>query len=161
MSLLKRYRYTHGFGVHSPFAYRFIKEVIGEKDAYYDYLRLHSAVDRLIYRVAVAMQPQSISLLGGANAKVVKMAAPRRDRQPAAWVGIDRTDMALAAPTAAVADINAAIARGAVTVWIKPDKDGLKAALAAMKEGMAFYSAGKYAIFVPFARLPRQAFPLL
>ena len=39
---LRRIRHRNGYGVHSPFAFNFIKQVLEEHDAYYAY----SAIDR-------------------------------------------------------------------------------------------------------------------
>ncbi len=64
---------SHGFGVHSPFAFRFIREVLSQPCAYYAYplidaLALQCGADarafRALFRVAVSMLPSSILLTG-------------------------------------------------------------------------------------------------
>lgn len=83
--MLKRIRRTlttHGYGVHSPFAYRFIREVIGETLPYVEYGKLPAAADRLQYRVAAFLQPSSVSEIGGASAKAARMACPHNGRPP-------------------------------------------------------------------------------
>ena len=74
---LRRFRYRCGYGVHSPFAFDFITNVIYEKAAYYAYTELerlgagqtgpvqqegrHSrTVNRLLFRLVNRVQPQTI-----------------------------------------------------------------------------------------------------
>lgn len=61
LTSLNRYRRSRGFGVHSPFAYYFIKRVIKEHCGYYSYPVINRAADRadmsrsearLLFRVA-------------------------------------------------------------------------------------------------------------
>ena len=79
---LRRTLTTHGYGVHSPFAYRFIREVIGETLPYVEYGKLPGDADRLQYRVAAFLQPSSVSEIGGASAKAARMACPKAGRPP-------------------------------------------------------------------------------
>lgn len=63
---LRRLRVTHGFTVHSPFAYRFIMWVIREKGRYYCYDGglLADRRERLLFRVANYLQPRRVCLTG-------------------------------------------------------------------------------------------------
>lgn len=64
---LKRFRYRCGYGVHSPFAFDFVTNVIYEKTAYYAYQDIESrvkagseqskTVNRLLFRLVNRMQP--------------------------------------------------------------------------------------------------------
>lgn len=68
-----RFRKRKGYGVHSPFAYNFIRFVINEKDAYYTYQDLKDQrqgklmpekVDRLLFRLSNEVQPETIVQVG-------------------------------------------------------------------------------------------------
>ncbi|MDE6524298.1 MAG: hypothetical protein K2L66_01945 [Paramuribaculum sp.] len=58
---IKRRWRGRGNGVHSPFAYRFITEVLRQKDAYYAYDQLDGYLPRLAYRVALCVSPQHVT----------------------------------------------------------------------------------------------------
>lgn len=56
LSLYKRWRHTRGFGVHSPFAYRIVKEVVHPPRGYAYYAELRPGMDRIeriVYRLSV------------------------------------------------------------------------------------------------------------
>lgn len=71
---LTRWRYCQGFGVQSPWAYRFIRQVINDHTAYpvYEELRsLHPKLNKrlrklyqLYYRIAKSRQPHLIYIIG-------------------------------------------------------------------------------------------------
>lgn len=77
---LSRFRYRCGYGVHSPFAFSLITDVIYEKRPYYAYRSLAAEqkkwmkerrggkgtrkVNRLLFRLVNKMQPQTIVELG-------------------------------------------------------------------------------------------------
>lgn len=83
-----RLRTSKGFGVHSPFAFRLIREVIEERLPYYDYAginRMHSDVSceslRLLYRVAARFSAMEFIFLGNPDSKmlrVMQLAAPSK-----------------------------------------------------------------------------------
>ncbi len=70
---LARFRHRKGYGVHSPFAFRFITDVIYERHPYYAYLELDKALPlsmqmrkrkglHLMLRLANHLQPKTIVL---------------------------------------------------------------------------------------------------
>lgn len=80
---LCRFRKRKGYGVHSPFAYDFIRTVINERGQYYAYdelkplrkgVRLLSpiAVDKLLFRLANFFQSETAILIGEGGALSLK-----------------------------------------------------------------------------------------
>lgn len=80
LSALSRYRRSQGFGIHSPFAYRFVTGVLREKAAYYAYDEIavarRSAVEggaegvlplgslQLLFRVVNFFNPSTVLQIG-------------------------------------------------------------------------------------------------
>lgn len=76
-----------GNGVHSPFAYRFITEVLHQHEGYYAYDELESDAERMAYRVALSVSPQRVTLRHGDEAlqRALDLGHSHglpRDRQP-------------------------------------------------------------------------------
>lgn len=70
--MLERWRTTHGFGVHSPWAYYFITEVLFQKYDYYYYAELEKykgepevSMEQLkrVYRIVLSLAPKQIKWL--------------------------------------------------------------------------------------------------
>lgn len=75
---LVRFRKRRGYGVHSPFAYAFLRGVVLEREAYYAYARLSRlhpwwvrwsigypiACRRLLFRLANYAHPRTIAIVG-------------------------------------------------------------------------------------------------
>jgi hypothetical protein len=67
---LTRLRHGHGFGVHSPWAYRVITEVIGEHAKYYAYPEIDQLFGRrrktarTVFRLLVFLQPSRVDVVG-------------------------------------------------------------------------------------------------
>lgn len=68
---LRRFRHRRGYGIHSPFAFTFVTDVVYERSAYYAYAPLHrrrahaggrlrEKDDRLLLRLANAVGPATI-----------------------------------------------------------------------------------------------------
>jgi len=82
-------RTSKGFGVHSPFAFRLIREVINERLPYYDYCRMRadaSAAERkrlkLLYRLAVRFHAHPFLFFGDPGSKlldVIRMVSPAKE----------------------------------------------------------------------------------
>lgn len=74
VSIPRRLSRRRGFGIHSPFAFDFVRRVIAQPCSYYCYGQLNAmarnenitpAQLRLLFRVALFSSPKSYSLLGG------------------------------------------------------------------------------------------------
>ena len=87
----KRLRHSRGFGIHSPWAYRFVTEAIRPHRgyAYYAYrsaiMRRPLAVNpRLLFRVILHLRPKSVTIAAptemvAAYEDIVKIAAPEAE----------------------------------------------------------------------------------
>lgn len=136
-----------GFGIHSPFAYRFVVEVINaDSDMYYDYCRLTDRWQRLLYRVAVFLQPSDIKECGGANVAPALIACPLRHRIAPVWTVEDVTRLAVAGPGATADDIRRLLAEG----WVVYAEDSRRYDL----PGMKFHISHGPSIIFPWPHLP-------
>ena len=96
---IKRFRYRCGYGVHSPFAFDFITNVIYEKAAYYAYQDIEHTiindkdwkegrmgccekrVNRLLFRLVNRAQPQTLIVQGASRrTSLYLQAAKKTDR---------------------------------------------------------------------------------
>lgn len=80
---INRQRTSHGFGVHSPFAYRFIKCVLREPLPYYCFVNeVRSRKERCMFRVVNYFQPSRVQLLGTHTDRareIILMACPHAE----------------------------------------------------------------------------------
>jgi len=132
MGLLSRLRHSRGFGIHSPFAYRFLTEVLHETTPYYDQAG-QGRKQRLLTRLRAFVDPmQQAELEDVRPVKVVNL-APDSTKIPA-------TD-------------------GNTIIYI--DRPGaadtvLNARLDELGYGITFRSQHGASVIIPFPRLPRQ-----
>lgn len=81
----KRWRHGHGYGVHSPYAYHIVREVLRPSDqvGYYAYTDIHSLCRRcagamsvaeamLLYRILVELHPAKVAVAAGAKAEIIE-----------------------------------------------------------------------------------------
>ena len=67
LSRLRGWRHGRGFGIHSPFAFRFITEVLRQKLGYYGYADISPDKRmRLLYRLVVFFQPERVMVMSAA-----------------------------------------------------------------------------------------------
>lgn len=163
----QRYMRGRGFGVHSPFAFNFIRDVVGETRhcRYYAYKRLEQlakenrGIDastlKLIFRIACRMQPATFKCSGQwgvAAAKCIKLAVPsaKESTQPTADMWI----VSRGADTMPPLDEEAVV----VAVDCQAATDMLAAT--DLEYGMVFRK-GKLAVGVLREHLPRQNFDIV
>ena len=86
---IRRFRHRRGYGVHSPFAYSFLRGVVYERGTYYAYAALDGLhpwwvrwlkayplqCSRLLFRLANYVHPHTIVLLGDRPTERAYMAA--------------------------------------------------------------------------------------
>lgn len=158
MSWLSRYRHSKGFGVHSPFAFRFITEVLGERCQYYDFSRLTSAHQRIVYRIAARISPATFGVAGDADASPVGLACPLAEQRDGA------VDLLVAGPGALPALLIPTIdACGVVVIdgRSRPLVEAAKAYLDTKDCGMSFDNGKDFCVLVAYAHLPRQDFSVM
>lgn len=65
MSWLSRLRHRRGYGIHSPWAYRFITEALHPRPGalYYAEAAMNTLLERLLYRIAVNVGATSIRVI--------------------------------------------------------------------------------------------------
>ncbi len=156
MGWLARYRHSKGFGVHSPFAFRFITEVLGERCPYYDYSLLGSAHQRLVYRIAARLQPSTYCTAGDADVTPVRLACPHAEQTCGA------VDLLVAGRAAVAEELFPTLdAEGVVVIEGKnrPLVEAAKRHLDVKDYGMTFDNGKDICILVAYSHLPRQDFP--
>ncbi len=153
----RMFRHEYGFGIHSPFAYRFITEVIRQPYAYYAYAALPDKRQRLIFRIAVELRCRRVAVYGPAAwGKAARMSSRKTTVRP------ERPDLAiLDARSASDADCHkvcADITAGASAIAFYTDSKLRAAMLDALGgSGMSFQNSRGCLIVVNRA-LPRQHF---
>lgn len=154
-NILMRWRHGKGFGIHSPFAYRFITEVLRQEMGYYAYLRMPGNDEyRTVFRVILSLRPESVALVGsGEYSRAVREAVP---------------DACISDPSKADLIIVDAISNEDFELDRYPDRHVIvlnyrhlhawTAYKNAMTHGMTFANGGSMAVAVALNHLPRQDF---
>lgn len=161
MGWISRLWRSRGHGVHSPFAYRFIREVLCERQPYYAYEHIPSPAQRLLYRVAVFLQPREIAGLGGADISAALMAKPEGAwARPPRWACMQASGMAVAAPGVPVPQLSAHLDRGASVVAFGLSSRSLSELAQAMPSGLIFANRAGLAVILPTPHVPLRLYRL-
>ena len=153
--VISRWRHGRGFGVHSPFAYRFITEVLRQPYGYYAYRELrgddHS---RLVFRIVLALRPASVALVDCPQYKrAVKAAAPK-----AATVSPDKAALVIM-DAAGRSAYNPALGSSRHLILLNHTSSAAwNDYCRAMEAGMTFANRSTVAVAVALPHLPRQDF---
>lgn len=183
LTSFNRYRRSRGFGVHSPFAYHFIKRVIKEQCGYYAYSDIDAAVKksgmsrktaRLLFRVANYFNPSSILIVGNGDIAALTALKSVSTTAKVTVAGADETIDASgyrfvyveseAAYPGLEKTLGKTVDNGGTVVIDGMTRDNearrlLKAVENGMTHGMTF-SNGATAIIAGDRKLPRQRFAL-
>lgn len=152
---------SRGHGVHSPFAYRFIREVLCENCGYYAYALLKTRHERLLYRIAVFLQPTEIISLGGAKIPAPLKAMPKSAvGTPPRWACIDRVPMVVASSSASAAEISDALSSNALIVICGQITADTRTLIDNLSTGSVFTNHKDITIIVPSTQIPQQTYTL-
>ncbi|MCM1292498.1 MAG: hypothetical protein NC111_01095 [Bacteroides sp.] len=159
-----------GFGIHSPFAFDFVRRVIAQPCDFYCYEEINRMAKesglkppmlRLIFRISLHFRPESYQVVGcnvDAVGRAVKFGSPEAvltDRQ-ADMAIIGDTD-----PESCAATLKATVDRAGIAVILnhRHHTAELRDTWSKMTCGMVF-RGGTAAIIVARRHLPRQMFNL-
>lgn len=158
VKLYRLWRHGHGFGIHSPFAYRFITEVLRQPLQYYAYASLPAPRQKLTFRIVLHLHPQSVAIYGAPDlVPAVK----------AAWHGVKfhqkNPDLVIIDAGFSSEDENNVCSRliaGGASAIIFNYKDfrPMAATLEAMEHGMSFCNGNGTMVIAALKHLPRQDF---
>lgn len=80
VAALQRWRHRHGFGIHSPWAYEFVRDALFETAGYYAFLRLQGTrADEQLFRIILWLQPQLVMQEGISDSGLQYMRAAKTD----------------------------------------------------------------------------------
>lgn len=128
----QRLRHSRGFGIHSPFAFRLITEVLRPQRCYAYYSEADGEQDRnsrLEARLRAFFEPETTVIVADLNK-----------------------------PGADIPALAARISRGKVVLLLLNHKGRLKPLLRVMPHGMSFVNSGSRAVLAVCPRLHRQDF---
>lgn len=159
LSAFRRLRHSRGFGIHSPFAYRFVTEVLCQRLPYYGYRTVgHDRTHRLLLRLTAYFRPVTAAVY----------AADTRPAEATMCLADSKIKFTSAdtIPTFVVADAAHAplerylgnIVAGAHALVLHTDGPTMAAIRAAIPAGMTFDNGHGTLVVAGYPHLPRQDF---
>ncbi len=159
--ILSRYvlwRHGRGFGIHSPFAYRFITEVLRQGLPFYAYRDIPAdGRMRLLFRVACHLQPRRVEVITSTPAPVESTL--RRVSGKIEFVAEEADFVVADLGDTTVSELLPRLARlskGALLLNIRSEE--LREIAAGLERGMLFYNCRGTAVLASLPHLPRQDF---
>ena len=153
---LRRWWRSRGHGVHSPYAYRFIRNVLREKGQYYHYSEIDrlggdTHWHRLLFRLVCEFEPQQLlaTHLSVDECKVIRLADSRVNLPPEVSVPDNMPP--------GVMELRGAVTMAMVIRDIRSDIRRWDNLLETLRGGMTFTN-GTVGIVVERPGLPRQDF---
>lgn len=158
---VNRRRHRRGFGIHSPFAFRFVTEVLCQPLPYYGYADIgRDSRLRLLLRLTASFRPATVLLL---SSQPDRLAATVRRASPSAKTvkkadGV-RPDFVVADDLdARPADYLPLVEDGAHLLLLNAAKESIREIRAELSRGMLFDNNRGTVVVAAYAHLPRQNF---
>lgn len=158
LTLFRCLRHRHGFGIHSPFAYAFVTEVLAQRLPYYGYADIsHDARIRLLFRLIVYFQPEKAAVFSS-QPDLLRRAIIRASSKThitshtsADFVVADADDYAPDAYSGFIAD-------GANAIILNSVPETRRAIAEVLPHGMIFDNRRGTLVIASLKHLPRQDF---
>lgn len=172
LTLFRCLRHRRGFGIHSPFAYAFVTEVLAQRLPYYGYADIsHDARIRLLFRLIVYFQPEKAAVFSSqpdllrraiirasskthitdANTSQCPVAAMNSGLTSADFVVADADDYEPETYISLITD-------GANAIILNAVPDSRRAIASALPHGMIFDNRRGTLVVASLSHLPRQDF---
>lgn len=159
-----------GFGIHSPFAFDFVRRVIASRYSYYAYPQLtakareagiSSGKLRLIFRLALFFRPEAIEVSGLSEQKCEAVTAAIKAGSPEARTNAPEAGFLIATDATSRETMRRVAERHGVVVVLGAARksSGIREVWAASECGMLFRGSN-VAILVNHAHLPHQIFDI-
>lgn len=162
ISSYRRWRHSRGFGIHSPFAYTFITDVLAQPLPYYGYADISADPRvRLLFRIAARFQPRHVLILSSKPQLLdaaVRRAFSKADTATAADPS-RQPDLVVADDMDVSTDVYLPfIASGAKAVILNASAGTRRCLREGLLKGMLFDNSRGTLVAVPSNSLPRQNF---
>lgn len=158
--LINRYkcwRHSKGFGIHSPFAYRFITEVVRQHLPYYGYADISSDRRlRLLYRLIVYFRPRRVKIVS--SQPTLLEGVIRRASSQTELVSDAPYFLVADASDCATSDLCSMLIPGMEALILNADRATTRAISEALPCGMLFDNRHGTIIIAAYRHLPRQNF---
>ena len=161
LTRFKCWRHSKGFGIHSPFAFRFVTEVLCQPLHYYAYSRIgRDRRLRLLFRLVLAFRPGTVAVLSAQPDKLRLTAALPSSALKFASPGC--ADMLIVdADDVLLAEYIPHIAAGAHALVLNGTRQTTRAIREAMPSGMTFDNRCGTLVVAAYPHLPRQDFDVM
>lgn len=159
-AVLKRFRcwrHSRGFGIHSPFAFRFVTEVLCQPLHYYAYSDIPADRSlRLLLRLVLSFRPRRVCVMSaqsdilGRAVRAASSAVVLADSSPDMLV----VDVATTPPDRYLP----LLSPGVHAVFFKASPADVDAILSARQAGMTFSNRRGTLVVASYTHIPRQDF---
>lgn len=164
----RRLARRRGFGIHSPFAFDFVRRVIASHYSYYAYPQLTAVAReghirpgllRLIFRLALFFRPTTATIDGLSATKTNAIAEAIKAASPDTTIIPDRADFMVVTADVSTDKLKQAVQRHGVVIMLGTTRKSLavREVWTSTDSGMLFRGSN-VAIFVALPHLPHQIF---
>lgn len=156
-----RWKCSRGFGVHSPFAFSFIRDTLRERRySFYAYSSIGDApAVRLWYRIAWRLQPPTVAVRGVCDTGLRRALVEAACLAVADCADLSETDSG-AALTWWGPGTAPSVAEGETAVLVGHTGPSVARVFDSLRCGMCFANAGDIAVIVAHGHLPHQRYDL-